>query len=471
MNNSPSPENLADAPPPVRVKRNGWRPRFGLRTLLVAMLLLGGVGGIAARWIDWHNRQQAMKLLIADDFDLTFAPVTEPLDLPGWPTPEPPQTWDRVVAVENRPWTNITPSTLDAVFLLSNLQELSIANHGGVPLPSFAGMRSLRELKIFDASLKPGEATRIADCPILESLSIEVDVPSSKELGALDRLKHLRSLHIEGPLDDDVVASWRFSPGLETLHLSNARELSGKALAELIRHNPSLRSVDLPEAECSIEVCQALRECKSLKKLLLRDGKLDDEGLAELSALDQLAILDITGSYVTGSAFEREGSFPALIELDATDSEIDDSGAFYLAQLPQLRNLSLRRTKVTDTACEHLGRSELTTLDLGLNEITVYGADKLNRERLEELKLEGTKVNLVIFSGPEPWPKLKLLTINDPPRASAEWLELDKIPNLERAGVDTLPGRGAEPCKHLRLIFSLPGKTPKDDASQELYKP
>lgn len=459
-------ENADDAPV-FRSKRRWWRLQFGLRTLLVGMAVLAGVGGIGARWIDWSKRQQAMKFLIEEGFDLEFASNTEKASPPGWPAPEAPETWDRVVDVSHAPGPRVTSDALLAMTRLSNLRRLWLHRQYSFPLPSLAGLRALRHLELYGAPISEGDAGRIAECESLVTLTIKVDGKSARELAVLDRLKNLRSLRIDGPLNQAAVGTWRFSSSLEVLHLENAGSLSSEILAELIRRNPSLRSIILPRANCSLELCQALRACKSLKDLRLLDSKIDDEGLAELLGLDQLERLDIQGSLVTGTAFEGAGAFSVLAELDATESQIDDQGAFFLAQLPKLRNLSLRHTQITDVACEYLGRCDVTKLDLGLTKITDRGVEQLNRECLEELKVEETKVTLLFLYGPHPWPKLREVTINKPSPGGGESEELAKIQNLARAQVDAFSARGSEPCKHLRLTLSPPSGVSVDDASEE----
>jgi hypothetical protein len=270
--------------------------QFGLRTLLVGMLVLGTAGGILARWINWNNRRQAIKLLIAEGYDLELAPVSEPLYLPGLPGPEPPETWDMVVGVDSSPigLGNVTPEKLNVIARLPNLQRLTITNYGSELLPPLASRRSLRLVSIHGAALRPKDANRIAECEFLSSLTIRVDAHSTKELGVLDRLKHLRSLRICGHLNDEVALSWQGMTSLEEITLESCYYVSDRALAELIQRNPLLCQIELIDANCTMEVCKTLRQCKSLKQLQLIDCKLDDEGRAELRAATQIDAMVIS---------------------------------------------------------------------------------------------------------------------------------------------------------------------------------
>jgi hypothetical protein len=449
-----STESTTIVPPPARPKRR-WRWfQFGLRTLLILMLVFGTAGGFLSRWIIRVRRQsEIVDRLIADGFVVHFehgkhegrSRSNSPKNVRSlW---KDITAWHDVTSVEKESYRGVfTPELVELVSELPRLEKLDIAfqdfHYGsqGTERAIFAHplacAKRIQHLRVKEKNLQPSDADRIAECSGLTFLEVDVDETSNKELACFNRLKQLKTLRIRGPLAEEAVAKWQDLTQLEDLFLGGSRRLSSKTLADLIRRNPSLRRVELPNVHCSIEVCEALAQCGELSQLILRDCRLDDETFALLGDTPQLVELDIQRARLMGTGFGSAGSFSRLVEVTAADSYIDDEGVRCLAQLPSLRSLNLTRTKITNLACEHLNGSKLTTLNLSGNQVTDRGIAALHCKDLETLNCAATHVSATPFALTVQWPKLRVLTLGRRAESEKELEAVLQIPSLEHLYAD-----------------------------------
>lgn len=437
-----SAQTTADSRSLVRAKRRGWRLQFGLRTLLVAMLVLGVGGGVLIPWMARAKRQReivsrlrsfAAKIRYDNGVVMGYQ-TSSATDSPFfW---QQIDFWHNVVAVEDVSYFSLS---IKLVAELPDLETLTIElppilEDPPAPFPQLACRKQLEHLKIAD--FQPGDADAIAELEALTTLEVTVYDASTREFVALDRLERMTSLYVEGSIADEIFASWQHITKLETLSIqhitrleepanANRSRVSGKTLAALIRRNSALRTVTLPPVDGTLEICEALADCPALTKLLLGDSDLTDEGLAKLRGLTQLAVLSVANTQVDGSAFDGDGGFSGLDHLRADGSQIGDRGAELVAKLPQLRLLNLSNTKVTDAGCAHLGQSSLVKLNLNYNKVTDLGASALRGELIEELYLKETDVSPRPFASPSRWPRLNLLVLDEP---AEDETELEKLP-------------------------------------------
>lgn len=434
------PIRISVVTPAARTQRSGWRPQFGLRSLLVLVLFFGALGGLASQLVVRTRRQQEVvnHLIGAGCFihyENNWAKGAKT------PLPDGPYFWQQIdfwrsvwIVADNSRFVEHSPETLQMMAELPELRTIDVSFTPGssaIPLPPLSRLKHLQNLRLTHHVLQPGDVGRIAECPTLETLQIEVDDASCHELAGLDALPRLGMLRIRGPLNDDAVAAWQHMARVSTLDLDNAAGLSGPRLADFIRRNPGLQLVYLTRAHCTVEVCDALKECRELKQLWLKDCELNDEGLVALRLLPKLGDLHVGGSQVRGSSFKGAGSFPALHSLTAAGSQIDDEGALHLSKLARLHTLDLSHTKISDAGCEYLGRRELTDLLLSNNRITDVGASALSGKRLDHLDLTGTDVSPIPFASPSRWPCLRMLHLGKRADREADLLQVLGNPALQ----------------------------------------
>lgn len=460
-----------DSQSPTRATRSRRRLQFGLRTFVILTIVLGAGIGMVTRQILRANRQrEIVSLLLSDGFAVGYdneETRSQPRYL-GWRGLwQDVDFWHNVVWIEspNTPW--VKPGTLKMIGELPDLERLELSlpyEDKPAALHPFACRRRLKALSLRGRALQTGDLELIGACRQLMSLEICIGDRSSGELGVIRHLQQLRSLRVDGPLVDESVAAWEQFPRLEELHLDGARHLASKGLADLLRRHPTLRQVELIRLNFTLEICEALRDCRSIERLDLSQSELEDEHLAVLGELPKLSKLDIGHSEVTGTAFDGTGRFPALVELSARGSKIDDSGVALLAKLPKLKNLYLSQTRITDVACDFLGRCDLSKLALSYNPVSERGIGALRNERLEELYLEGTEVSPRVFAAAVDWPHLKILYLS---KRAADEAELESVlenPELVRLYA-TGPISDEFAQRHQARFTLMPSIDPSD------YKP
>ena len=99
---------------------------------------------------------------------------------------------------------------------------------------------------------------------------------------------------------------------------------------------------------------------------LQADGQMTDPVLADISRIDGITALDLSGSKaVTDDGVRHLAKLPGLKKLDLSGTSITDRGLEVLRELPALKTLSLGMTRVTDDGVANLAQChELQELDL-----------------------------------------------------------------------------------------------------------
>jgi hypothetical protein len=100
--------------------------------------------------------------------------------------------------------------------------------------------------------------------------------------------------------------------------------------------------------------------------VLSAEGQMTDEVLADVSAVDTMAGLNLGGSKaLTDEGVRHLARLPALKYLDLSGTAITDRGLAVLRDLPALETLSLAGTRITDEGVAHLANChELRQVDL-----------------------------------------------------------------------------------------------------------
>jgi hypothetical protein len=130
--------------------------------------------------------------------------------------------------------------------------------------------------------------------------------------------------------------------------------------------------------------------------VILFDKKIDDELLAQLAKLSQLATIDFTQSPVTdGQVNELVVKLPNLTQVILSKTGISDAALVGLAKAPMLQFLTLADTGVTDKGMADVGRlTRMINLDLSRTKVTDAGIKHLTGlETLGRFDLVGTGVS------------------------------------------------------------------------------
>lgn len=189
----------------------------------------------------------------------------------------------------------------------------------------------------------------LAKLPNLKSLDLS-DTNVSFGVPELQGFPTLDVLILNGtPVDDRGVTTLARIPNLEVLHLGRT-QITDAGLSELAR-------------------------CEDLSTLEIADTAVTNDGVAHLKD-SQLVLLDLSGTAVTGTAFEnwgpgRVGMSLGTLRLDRTP--ITDAQLSILQQLSPLRVLSLADTAITDQGLVHLGGMSIEQLNLSRTKVTALG--------------------------------------------------------------------------------------------------
>ena len=127
---------------------------------------------------------------------------------------------------------------------------------------------------------------------------------------------------------------------------------------------------------------------KELRRLMLRDTMVTDEGLKHLSGLTNLEELDLSGTRVTEKGIEALRNLKAMRRLNLLGVQATDASMDVLAGMEHLQVVNLYRTRVTNSGLARLqALKELTDVDLRYSRVTSNGIEAL-RAALPNVKVQ-----------------------------------------------------------------------------------
>jgi hypothetical protein len=368
-----------------------WRPRYGLRTLLVAMVVLGiGLAYFANLWRRVQHQRQVVAKLEAAGGQVWYShefPSQELLK--GTMEVEFASVRYSETDDGRRKRTRTTSAgTVTEIETPPGPKEIRMALGDDV----FAEVETVSFFWEFDAP--GGVDPRL----LLELPELKVVVPSGPQvndewLNCIVQVPQLRVLSLAGGEQGKVSAGslkhLSRSSQLESLSLSGSwvQDETVKGIAPL-RQLRSLQFAAIPNVT-SVLFAQ-LDDLTELRDLvIIRAERIGDENAQHLSRLENLQTLWLIDTSISDATLLHVSQLTRLQWLNLSQSNVGDPGMEYLARLPNLQRLTLAHTYVGDQGLLPLTRlSQLRHLNLGGASITDDGLPVIGRmKQLESLEL------------------------------------------------------------------------------------
>ena len=360
-----------------------WRPRLSVRTLMLAVLVIGGVLGLML-----HRARVQHEAVIA--IQKAGGSVCYHWQRTGMymiTGPNAPTWWDSFMA-------RLGPDMLGRVVWVG-FNSNSSAEPDDALMVQISQIRSLEELDFSPLDLtKPGFASHrsvtdaglvhLRNLPRLRRLNLSrtgVRGPGLVHLRGMTQLRWLELLEL--PLGDDDLSHLDGLTSLEMLNLSSNR-ITDAGLAHLAGMM-KLRHLRLESHAITAAGLRYLGGMTELTDLVLDSPRIDS--LAPLERLSKLSWLSLGETAIGDSDLAIIGRSRDLSYLDLSHTRISDSGMAHLAGLSQLGFLNLSDTRITDAGltsltglkkCQYLGLDSTGVTDRGVASLSaMYPASNI----------------------------------------------------------------------------------------------
>jgi len=322
--------------------------------------------------------------------------------------------------------SGISSVGLKDITKLQSLERLTLPRETGN-----SGLSYVAELKFLRGLYFQGEerATNaglrhLSKLASLEELAVGGTHIDNAGMVHLSNLESLKYLFLLGKISDDGLVHIKKLPHLKILNISHPwiTDVGLEHLSEL----RELENLNLNNTRITDDGLAHLRSMKSLKKLNLGGGmKITDEGMAHLSEIKSLKYLDLPGESVTDKGLVYLSQLTKLKHLNMpsphyVDPGMDkrlytDKGLEELTKLQSLEELYLSGLAVTDEGMNHVAKlSNLKELHLFGCPITDKGLGKLTAlKSLRRLTLYESKVTISGLAQLNSLPDLILLDATD----------------------------------------------------------
>jgi len=151
---------------------------------------------------------------------------------------------------------------------------------------------------------------------------------------------------------------------------------------------PKLENLDLSDNPFTNKGMEGLAGLPGLRRLMLRDALVTDDGLKAIAGLTHLEELDLSGVRITDKGIESLRNLKAMRRLSLLGGDVSDAAMDVIAGMEHLEILNLYRTKVTNTGLAKLQNlKQLTVLDLRYSRVTSNGLESL-RASLPKARIE-----------------------------------------------------------------------------------
>jgi hypothetical protein len=159
---------------------------------------------------------------------------------------------------------------------------------------------------------------------------------------------------------------------------------------ELLRGQSTVKTLHLGGPTVTDQGLRSVAELHDLRELVIWWATaFSDDGIAHLSRLPRLRLLDISLSTLGDESLRHLAELPALEDLTLEGRKFTDRGLSYLAKAKQLRRLTLRmdESEITDAGLETLqGLTNLRHLHLQNTQFSQAARDRI-RKVLPNLEL------------------------------------------------------------------------------------
>ncbi|MHC5539271.1 leucine-rich repeat domain-containing protein [Singulisphaera rosea] len=294
---------------------------------------------------------------------------------------------ESLVAVDPPPGTTLSG--------LDRLSQLRVTMNGPAtnsPI-RLRSLPALREIFLNGPGVTDEVVRELAHLTSLREIRLETTNVTDAGLAHLSGLRELECLWVDHAfVTDEGLSHLASLPKLEILDLNGNSGVTDLGMKILSKNAPGLTNLMVGETGVT-DV--GLAELKGLPRLdgVQAEGqgaKLTDVGVASLSTIPGLEVLNLRGSALTDDGIARLKALKKLRWLQVSDTAITDEGVAMLGEIPTLRWLNLNGTEVTDA---------------GLSSV-------MNLTSLEHLYLDGTAITDVGLFRLAKLRFLKLLTLN-----------------------------------------------------------
>jgi hypothetical protein len=289
---------------------------------------------------------------------------------------------------------------LDKVRLITfragvDILKLASAGMNALPNSGLARLQRMADLVTTELSPEPIQGANLKYVKHFTQLE-RIDLPEDSSVTDADlaNFAGLRALSFMGVHDPQITDAGLISlegmTRLKTLLLSRT-QVSAAGLKSL-RIMTQLDRLNLSQTR--VDDLTSISHLARLTDLNLSLTPIDDGGLASISGLVGLNVLDLRGTNVTAQAASYLARLPKLTILSLARTRVDDAGSEHLAELGALSVLNLTDTRISDVAVGHLAKlPRLTQLCLAGTQITDRGLEKLAAcKTLRVLEVRGTKI-------------------------------------------------------------------------------
>ena len=272
-----------------------------------------------------------------------------------------------------------------------NLKRCDITAPG---YEALAKIKSLKRIRAPQTHFNGDCLAALKDCTWLEVLDLQDcnEVPKD-QWKTLENFKNLKLLRLWGPTVDDSTLEFILgAKNLKSLYLEST-EVTAAGL-EKVTVLAGVQTLSLTNAKNIYDAeLEPIGKFNELTSLELRNCALNGKGLAHLTGLKKLKLLDLSETFVKDQRLEYLAGLTNLEDLNLWHTQVTDAGLVHLAGLKKLKRLNLDQCKITAAGTAHLrGLTQLEFLHIGSS------TDKLDDAALEPLgELKNLKTLVITF--------------------------------------------------------------------------
>ncbi|MBC8352870.1 MAG: hypothetical protein H8E66_12820 [Planctomycetes bacterium] len=387
---------------------------------------------------------------------------------------------------------------LESIHLPSELNWLELRN-----LPALVQMPSAwdpNDLVGMHAMYRNSGMFFLTNPPFPQPIQYGIDARhvSLRDLPALTTLK-LNRQHLES-LEVDVSSLQYLS-----MNVTHLTQLFGYSQAT------RFRDTSTPKYDIDDQFSELIGRNLGLQTLHLTDASLTHQGWAQLSSLEQLKVLDLSGSNITDADLGAFANTSQLETFKLNETQVSDDGWAKLPRFPELQHLGLSNTEITRLTLEALPKLDaleiertpleslrLVDLPMLTLSVTLAGSGPMTIElsnlpafesfnaqhqcidrmilrelpALNHLELTGSTVNDSMLSNVGDFASLKLLLVGETEITDATLSRIGELANLDRLDVSETPitdkGLASLSDKLPLTILNLTGTKVTDDGLRHL---